>query len=159
MKQIKIILLSAGLFLFISSCEKDKLTDEYQILEGSYEWKSTGSQKDVWTNGPDMTPVTTGYTCTIELNGNGEIIFYKNGAVITKEKYSFLQKEHFVGGAKIYIKLKGKTSKSWNIESKMTLTLSQDTSMTIDKFPFKAIDDAGNYHSGYTNTNNSFVKK
>ena len=147
------------LITLLFSCKGDNLKEEYQILEGTYEWTGTGTMQDIWTHGPVLDPSVTSYTAGIELNDKSEILFYKNGALISKETYKFLDKESYAGGAHILIKLKGKTSKSWGIEQKLDIRLSQDTSLTIDKYPFPAIDKAENYFSGHTSQSNSFLKK
>lgn len=152
------LLLTFALF----SCSKDKLNDEYNAFEGSYQW-----QYSVGQNGSFLTIKTedvyqkdVGYTVTFELNKNGEALFYKNGVLISKNQYRINGKEsNQYGGKEIIIKLKGDLH-GMNIKDDiLKCRLSNDTSLNLSNFPFPAIDKIENYKPGYPGSSNYFKKQ
>lgn len=149
------------ILLFVFSCSKNKLTEGQEKLIGKYSWVSTGtSDGSIWTNNdPAITKAKAGYSAELELDDKGWIIFYKDGKVINKSTYTILEKDAYdEHSAYIYIKLKNTDGLTLN-EGKMSIHLSLDTNVTVDKFPFPAIDDVSNYYSGNNSLNNSFVKQ
>lgn len=150
------------LIVSLVSCKKDKLTGDYNSFEGNFEWdRSTTNDKNISSsNNFTITPKTTGYTVSIVLNSSGEVIFYKNGIQITKNKYTITEKENSsYGNGKISIKLKGEVKGMTISKSTLTLRLSGDTLLSVDEFPFPAIDNVANYKSGHGSNGNSFLKK
>ncbi|MBK9285271.1 MAG: hypothetical protein IPM51_13300 [Sphingobacteriaceae bacterium] len=144
------------------SCKKNKLKNEYAAFIGNYTWSYTMlNDNNIFSNtSTSLTPNTTGYSVTFELNDKGEAIFMKNGTVLTKNKYSITEKESYSpGNAKITIKLKRKTGELNISKDNLTLRLSGDTLLGIDEFPFPAIDKVDNYKSGYSQNENKFIKQ
>jgi hypothetical protein len=162
MKKTNYILLRLIPFVFFLSCNKDKLNDEYNAFEGSYEWtRSTGQKGSFLT----LTTVSVyqkdvGYTVTFELNNKGEALFYRDGNLISKNNYRINGKEsNQYGGKEIIIKLKGDLH-NMNIKDEiLKLSLSNDTALTLTNFPFPAIDKIENYKPDYSGSSNTFRKK
>lgn len=159
MKSIYFVFLLVFIIPFYS-CSKSKLNGEYEVLIGKYSWAQTGgNDHNIWSNNDNsFYPHTTNYSASVELDKKGNIIFYKNNMIVTSEKYTILDREVRTGGVYMQIKLKGKTSDHWNIENKLTLTLSKDSILLIDRYPFPAVDRAENYYKEYTSTTNTFLK-
>jgi len=162
MKKSQYIILYFLLSLIIMSCTKDKLNDEYNAFEGSYEWTRSTGQKGSYLT---ITTVSlyqkdVGYTVTFELNNNGEALFYKDGNLISKNQYRINDKEsNQFGGKEIIIKLKGDLH-NMNIKDEiLKLSLSNDTALTLTNFPFPAIDKIENYKPDFSGSSNTFRKK
>jgi hypothetical protein len=153
LRHIAIILLYAGL----SGCGKDKLTGDYAVLKGKYEWRSTGliTGSALSSTHGTLQQGDVPYTVHFELNDKGEALFYKDGALLSRNRYTIQDKENNSGTRVLLIKLKG--SHGMNLdEDKLSLSLSGDTALTINRFPFPAIDDAGNYKKGFRSLDNRF---
>lgn len=153
---IVVILLS----VLVGSCSKNKLTGPYELMKGTFFWKySVANDKNIFSNKNKLIDSTkTGYSIKIILDDEGYIHFYKNGNLMSKERYTIRDKETWEHGGKLDIKLKGKESSSWKTDN-LVFTLSNDTDMQVSYFPFYAIDDVTTYYPGYGNGNNIFVKR
>ena len=152
------LLVICGLF---ASCNKNKLSGEYASFNGTYQWRSTGivSGTGLGTGSSSFSHTEVNYTVAFEFNSKGEAVFYKNGAEVSRNKYRIQDKEaNSYGGKQLLIKLKGKLNGLDIKDEKLSITLSGDTALTIDKFPFPAIDDMGNYKSGARSSSNHFIK-
>lgn len=150
------------LIFLLFSCGGDKLHDEYDILEGKYSWVSTGtSDGSIFSNDdPYITPERTGYTCAIEFSNDGRLLFYQNDEVINDSKYTILEKDSYdEHSAYVQVKLKSTDNMEGLTDSKLVIRLSLDTNLTVNRFPFFAIDNASEYYQDHTSVNNSFVRK
>ena len=138
-----------------SSCSTDKLTKEYDAFEGLYEWVSTGANKNAWTH-ESIDPQRTAYSVQLELDNEGHIVFYKDGSQLSQHSYKIVDRESNAYGKMIMLEIKGQTPDLDISDDRLTLRLVGDTGLTVDRFPFPAIDKADRYFQGYTSTSNSF---
>lgn len=149
-----------NLLIIFSACSKNKLEGPYEVLIGTYYWQySIANDKNIFSNKDKQIDSTkTGYTIKVVLDNIGNISFYKNGNLLSKENYTIRDKETWDHGGKLDIKLKGKESNNWKTDN-LVFNLTNDTDMSISYFPFHAIDDVINYYPGYGSGNNIFVKR
>lgn len=145
--------------VLFSACKKNKLKGEYASFIGSYSWERTGiiTGPALSTKSATLYKTDVNYTVKFELNDKGEAIFYKNGSQVSKNKYTIQDKEsNSYGGKELIIKLKGKLNGLNIDEDKLKINLSGDTSLTLDKFPFPAIEEVSVYRPGYRSLDNTF---
>lgn len=148
--------------LITVSCSKNKLEGDYAKFKGSYEWKITYSKKpdgNIFSQdkADSIYPQKTGYTASIELNDKGEIIFYKNGEVVSKNKYVITDKDN---PYLLPIKIKGSSGDIKKDDSRFNLQLnSAEDKLTVEHFPFDGLDKADNYRKDFVAHSNTFVKK
>lgn len=163
-KSVKIILLLFLSSFFISNCSKDKLKGTFNEFEGKYEWKLTEAKSDgvVLLNYANIYSTHTGYKLEIELNNKGEILFFKNGELFSKNAYRVKEKTKLPAenaDKVMTLKLKGNLNGMHFKYNEIKLSLKSDTSLFIDAFPFPAIDDVEKYVPGYSLGSNQFRKK
>jgi hypothetical protein len=163
-KSLKIILFLFVSNFFISSCSKDKLKGTFNEFEGKYEWKYTQakSPSTILADYANIYSTHTGFKLEIELNNKGEILFFKNGELFSKNAYRLKEKTKLPDSNSdkvITLKLKGNLNGMQFMYNEIKLTLKSDTALFIDAFPFPAIDDVEKYAPGYALGSNQFRKK
>lgn len=149
------------LVLVLCACSRNKLTGDFAKFKGSYTWKITYSKKpdgNIFTvdKSDSLYPQKTGYTAALELNGDGEIIFYKNGEVVSKNKYVITDKED---PNKLPIKLKGSSGALKIDDNRLNLILRTNGELTVEHYPFDGMDKASNYRADFVANSNTFVRQ
>lgn len=148
------------LIVLLSSCKGDALNDDYNAFEGTYIWYETGTKEQgILNNQHDsISPARAGYEASIVLDDQGQLLLYKNNTLLTENTYTVADKEINSGSLKIILKLKGNVGSLDISDKRLTLTLRNDT-LTVDRFPFPAIDAANNYHEDHISLLNYFSRK
>jgi hypothetical protein len=150
------------LVLLVTGCGKSRLDGEYASFKGRYTWKYT---KTVTGSGlstsasSGLSASVVPFTAEIELDNKGRILFYKDGGVVSSNKYTIQDKEsNQYGGKTLQIRLRGKHNMNIN-EDKLQLVLSFDTALEVDKFPFPSLDEVESFKTGHRDVGNVFAKR
>jgi len=148
------------LIVLLSSCKGDTLNDDYNDFEGTYTWYETGTKEQGLLNNQhdSISPTMAGYAATLVLDDQGQLLLYKNNELLTENTYTIADKESNSGSLKMILKLKGNIGSLDLDDKRLTLNLSNDT-LTVDRFPFPAIDAANNYHEDHNSLSNYFSRK
>lgn len=155
-------LMAATAVTVLISCGKEQLPDGFESMKGMYEWKHTGLVKGPALSQQHSTlyPGDVGFSIAFELNDKGEAVFYKDGNIISTNAYNIRDKEtNEYGGKELLIKLRGDLSALNIDEDKMKLTMTGDTVLSLDKFPFPAIGDVSAYKPEFSSLSNSFKRR
>jgi hypothetical protein len=125
------------LILIAISCKKDKLIGEKEILVGTWEWlKTERINSGCANNFAILSPLTENTTYQIQIEDNGEIIFFENNSVKEKKriKFSSWNKE---GSNEYYFGIYLNGDRDQNLQGKVRT----DTLITFNLFPFNPIEE------------------
>ena len=92
MKNIHPIIVLLLLTTFNGCVKKDRLLDEYNAFEGTWQWVHTPSQTSIFANWQFILhPGTAGFEAAVEFHDNGTISFYENDELLGNTWYRLLE--------------------------------------------------------------------
>lgn len=147
------------LMCFSTSCEKDKLVDEYDAFEGRWRWVHTMSRSSIFDNWRrTLRPAVTGYDGTIELHDDETISFYKNDGLLANTKFRL--KSQSTDNGNLFLDLDFDINENGlELNGKRSFSIINDT-LYFTGFPFNGYEEGTDYSTTHQVINNGiFVRQ